>query len=196
MILNEEAIMRKITDRMLSGKPYFAHGAVGGFIDNMEMNMNRTQTNAVFTAVVSIIVMGIMVVLTACTENGYEGLVQATKKGDIETVKRLLDSGASANTVDNKHHASLLMWAAHEGHTDMIELLIESGADINANAPNGETALWFAAQKGQLEALKMLVHYNADINVTGWEGATALEVARKNGHQKIVDYLTDAGADG
>lgn len=157
--------------------------------------MNRRQTKLVLPVAVPIIIVA-AIVLVACAGNTSEALVQATKNGDIATVERLLEGGADVEAKDSKYHSSLLMWAAHEGHTDIMDLLIQNGATIDTKKPTGETALWFAAQKGQLEALKILVHHGADINVIGWKGATALEVAQKYGHQEIVDYLRDAGAGG
>ena len=157
--------------------------------------MIRRQINYVFSAAVSIFIVT-AVLLAACASHTGEELVQATKKGDTETVKRLLEAGVDVNTEDSKHHSSVLMWAAHEGHTDIMDLLIQNGASVDIRKPSGETALWFAAQKGHLEALKILAHHGADVNVIGWEGTTALEVARKNGHQEIIDYLREVGADG
>jgi len=166
-----------------------------GIVENEGQSMNCRQTNTVFPAAVSVIIIA-AIALVACAGNTSEELVLATKAGDIKTVKKLLGGGADVNAKDNKHHASLLMWAAHEGHTEVMNLLIQKGANIDTKKTTGETALWFAAQKGQLESLRILVHHDADVNVVGWKGATALEVARKNGHQEIVDYLRDAGAGG
>lgn len=141
-------------------------------------------------------VIAVTIMLLSCVGDNTENLAQAAKRGDLESVSRLLASGADVDTEDSKQHATALMWAAHEGHSGIVELLIEHGASINKRKPTGETALWFAAQQGRLEALKMLVRHGADSTIPGWGGATALEVARNKGRQEIVDYLRQAETDG
>jgi len=157
--------------------------------------MKRRLTINISPAAVTIFCFTV-IVLVACAADYSDELVQATKKGEIETVKRLLDNGADVETRDSKFNSSLLMWAAHEGHADILELLIQKGAIIDASKQDGQTALWFAAEKGQMETLEILVRNGADVNVIGWEGDSALEVARKYGHQEVVDYLQNAGAGG
>ena len=134
--------------------------------------------------------------LVSCAGDNTENLALAAKRGDLKTVSSLLESGVDVDTEDDKQHATALMWAAHEGHSDVVLLLIEQGAGINKRKSTGETALWFAAQQGRFEAVKVLVQRGADINIPGWESASALEVARKKGHLDIVDYLHQAGAGG
>ncbi len=138
-----------------------------------------------------------IIMLASCAgESSTETLPQAAKQGELKTVIRLLENGSGVDTEDEKLHATALMWAAHEGHPDIVKLLIEHGASINKRKKSGETALWFAAQQGRFESLKVLVKNGADINIPGWKGASALEIARKKGHQEIVAYLRQAGADG
>ena len=134
--------------------------------------------------------------LVSCAGDNAENLADVAKRGDLEAVGRLLESGVDVDTEDNKHHATALMWAAHEGHPDIVRLLIEHGAEINKRKATSETALWFAAQKGQLEAMKVLVQHGADVNIIDREDGSALDIARNNGHLEIVDYLRQAGADG
>lgn len=147
-----------------------------------------------FSAAWVVIITALM--LVSCADDNAENLALVAKRGDLEAVVRLLESGVNVDTEDNKHHATALMWAAHEGYPDIVRLLIEHGAEIDKRKATNETALWFAAQKGHLEAVKVLVQHGADINIIGWEDGSALDIARKNGHLEIADYLRQAGADG
>ena len=134
--------------------------------------------------------------LVSCAGGSAENLAEVAKRGDLEAVSRLLESGVDVDMEDNKPHATALMWAAHEGYPDIVRLLIEHGAEIDKRKVTSETALCFAAQQGWIEAIKVLVQHGADVNISGWQGASALEAARKKGHQEVEDYLRQAGADG
>jgi ankyrin repeat protein len=112
------------------------------------------------------------------------------RKGDIEKVKELIGKGANIDSRDKKHNATALMWAAHEGHIEILNYLIANRAAIEASKPTGQTSLWFAAQKGQLEAAEILIKNGANVNVVTKEGVTALMIAKQNSHQEIVTLLS------
>jgi ankyrin repeat protein len=57
-----------------------------------------------------------------------------------------------------------LMAAAYNGHTKIVSLLIESGADINAKDYLGRTALLYASGKKHVEAENLLIANGADVN--------------------------------
>ena len=48
------------------------------------------------------------------------------------------------------------MYASHEGHLEVVELLIEAEADVNAQANNGYTALKYALENGHTEVAQIL----------------------------------------
>jgi ankyrin repeat protein len=59
-----------------------------------------------------------------------------------------------------------LLWAADMGHLDVIQLLIETGADANLRDENGLTALLWASDRGHVDCVKALVRGGADLNST------------------------------
>ena len=64
----------------------------------------------------------------------------ASRTGNVEAMKVLLDHGADANAKETLRGTTPLMWAADEGHSAAIQLLIQRGADIQARsnpAPRG-----------------------------------------------------------
>ena len=64
----------------------------------------------------------------------------ASRTGNVEAMKVLLDHGADVNAKETLRGTTPLMWAADEGHAAAVQFLIEHGADINARsdpAPRG-----------------------------------------------------------
>ena len=76
----------------------------------------------------------------------------------------------------------------------MIRYLIAKGADKDALAPNGYTALMMTARSGHTDAAKALLIEDVDINVRGPDGQTALRIARQRKHGELAELLTRAGA--
>ena len=73
-------------------------------------------------------------------------LLTASAKGDIETVKAIIQSGGDPNTED-KDKISALMYASRKNQVAIVEYLISQGAEINKVENDGWTALMFAAKK-------------------------------------------------
>jgi len=80
---------------------------------------------------------------------------------------------------------------------EMMKVLIDAGADVNADAKAGFTPLMWAAKSGKAEAVKMLLAAKADVNKTDIAHHSALASAAmaKNGNGEIVKMLAAAGAD-
>ena len=62
-------------------------------------------------------------------------LLTASAKGDIETVKAIIQSGGDPNTED-KDKISALMYASRKNQVEIIEYLISQGADYKAECTN------------------------------------------------------------
>lgn len=91
---------------------------------------------------------------------------------------------------------SPLHWAAREGHTEAVGLLISSGADLNAKGPKGWTPLFLALSKGSGDLIAMLLAQGADANVRcGTWGETPLRHAAHEGLTNMVRPLLAGGSD-
>ena len=88
-----------------------------------------------------------------------------------------------------------LMHAARDGHTEVVKLLIDNGADLNHKNNGGVTALRTAAREGRTEVVKLLIDNGADQNIKDVDGWTALMYAAWNGSTEVVKLLIDNGAD-
>jgi len=114
----------------------------------------------------------------------------AARSGDVKKVKALLESGADGCD------KFALLWAAEEGHDQVVAELIKAGADVNSrSAAGGPCALSLAAQNGHLQVVHMLVEAGADVDARAIQGWTPLMKAAYFGHDEIAQYLIEAGAE-
>ncbi|KAF7130889.1 hypothetical protein CNMCM5793_003759 [Aspergillus hiratsukae] len=119
-------------------------------------------------------------------------LTLAAKQGKADLVKELL----SAIDLDSKDergrtamYDNVLRAASAEGHDKIVRLLLEDGADPNAQSGS---ALLAASKEGHDKIVKLLLNQGADPNP---QSGSALLAASKEGHDKIVWLLLFNGAD-
>ena len=128
---------------------------------------------------------------------GRTALIKAAGKGDIGRVKTLLDLNVNTEMKDQLGRTAL-HWAAERRDKDVVELLLEYGADIAAKRDDGSTVLLLlhsSAYGGQWEVVKWLVEHGADVTAKGDGGSTVLHQAANGGHLEVVKWLVEHGAD-
>ena len=91
-------------------------------------------------------------------------------------------------------HSQDLIGAIRRGDTAAVQVLIEAGADVNAEDNYGQTALIVATALGHTDAVRALIEAGADVNARSKQGATALMVAQGAGQNEVVGILKKAGA--
>ena len=72
---------------------------------------------------------------------------------------------------------------------EIIDLLVKSGANVNAQDAEGFTPLHMAAIHGNLKIVKKLVDLDADVNIVTTDGKNAAELAHLNEEMEIEEYL-------
>lgn len=87
-----------------------------------------------------------------------------------------------------------LMRASHKGDVDMVGLLIQAGARLNARNADGNNALWLACVGGSADAIDVLTKAGIEINNQNDNGATPLMYAASAGKAEIVRCLLERGA--
>jgi ankyrin repeat protein len=136
-------------------------------------------------------------------------LMAAARTGSLDTVKMLLEAGAGVDAADAYQQQTPLMWAAAEGHAEVITTLVAAGADPNRKGrvntiterrnsdfpTGGFTALMFASREGHEAAVRALVAGGADPRTVNGDGVTAMSIAIVNDRFDLAKTMLDLGAD-
>ncbi len=146
----------------------------------------------------------------ATLPGGETMLMTAARTGKVDAVRVLLTRGANVHAKEPRRGQDALMWATAEGHVQVIEALIEAGADFRTPLDSGFTPLLFAVRQGRIPAVKALLKAGADVNEVVKvkanpklpegerslrSGTTPLHLAVANGHLELAAELLEAGAD-
>lgn len=83
-------------------------------------------------------------------------LISAAKNGDFESAFILLQNDCSTSIRD-KDNATPLYWSACHGYTNICELLIQAGSDVNARVTWGSTPMHAAADRSHNSVIEVLI---------------------------------------
>uniref|UniRef100_A0A1Y1NC46 RING-type E3 ubiquitin transferase n=1 Tax=Photinus pyralis TaxID=7054 RepID=A0A1Y1NC46_PHOPY len=129
------------------------------------------------------------------TNSTADQLVRAAAQGQLETVQRLLEDVPRGMVDMRSGGKTSLQVAAHQGHVQVVKLLLRNGAAVNASDSDGDTCLHYAAFGNQSEVLELLIQNRADLNTSNRSGCTALHIAAHKQPARCVQILLAAGAD-
>jgi ankyrin repeat protein len=127
----------------------------------------------------------------------------------VPAVRLLLARGVDVNAAETYQQTTALMWAAAENHLDIVDLLIEAGADVNRQAyvtslkdrknadhpSGGFTPLMWAARAGNEAMVRRLVTRGANVNLKNGDNASAAMIAIYNDHLDVAATLVELGSD-
>lgn len=88
-----------------------------------------------------------------------------------------------------------LHWAANLGNTNFGSILLQHGANPNAQTRNGDTPLHFCAEKGNIEFIQLLLSHGADRTLRNQDptnkkgGSTPYDTAKKFRNKKCAQLL-------
>lgn len=129
---------------------------------------------------------------------GVSPLAIAARHGNAAIIEQLMKAGADPN--DTLHYINAdetpLMHAARSGKVDAVNLLLVSGAQVNARESwNGQTALHWAAAEGHGAVVEALIAGGADIRHPSNARSTPFMFAVRKGDMRTVKAFLAAGAD-
>jgi ankyrin repeat protein len=173
-----------------------------------DMKKTEKQDNSKIAYLYLLIAAGLILIPLLLIWHGTpdDRLLKAVKRCDRSAAQRELENGANVNVKttedDMVDKAPILFIAARNGCAEIVQLLLDSKADINAQAAGrlypGWTALLAATEKGHTNIVQILLEHGANVNVTIAEGDkkgwTALKCAEAASHADIVRLLKAAGA--
>uniref|UniRef100_A0A6I8PI05 Ankyrin repeat domain-containing protein 17 n=1 Tax=Ornithorhynchus anatinus TaxID=9258 RepID=A0A6I8PI05_ORNAN len=129
-------------------------------------------------------------------------LMEAAQEGHLELVKYLLAAGCILTTICSNVHATTatgdtaLTYACENGHTDVADVLLQAGADLEHESEGGRTPLMKAARAGHVCTVQFLISKGANVNrTTANNDHTVLSLACAGGHLAVVELLLAHGAD-
>jgi ankyrin repeat protein len=119
----------------------------------------------------------------------------ACKVGNVKMLKQHLENGISVY-IDHPMHPSLGAIAIGENNPEALQILIDSGLDINHSLNRfGETLLLRAISEDRMSVIESLLKWGANVNLADENGITPLIAASTNGNIKVIELLVEHGAD-
>lgn len=118
-------------------------------------------------------------------------LTNAVFFNNPDAVKMLLEYGANVNGGNDFTYGDPIIVAAENGYLDIMEILIDYGADVNCEYVTGLTPLIAAIMNGWIDCVKCLVNNGANLDIT-YCNESILEVAKNTYSDRIFQYISEA----
>ena len=170
-----------INARATSGSTAFQYAAQNHHIDSLKLLHTRGAD------------------VNTINRNGFSPLGVAIVNRDEQVVRLLLDYGADPNV--KLAGSPLIIEALRNDSAEILQMLIEKGADVNATREEyGDTPLMYAVAPQQMEAIKLLLSRGADIRAKDFSGKNVLHSLLCNNYSKpentqLLELLLDNNAD-
>lgn len=123
---------------------------------------------------------------------------EAAERGDLEKVQAIVAGDpAAVNARDEKVGWTPLLFAAFMGHAEVVEFLLDHGAEVNARSDRGWSALHQSALSGHGgvdRVAALLLARGANVDAVNNDGDTPLIVAARHDHRATALVLLEGGA--
>lgn len=130
-----------------------------------------------------------------CPDKRASLLHVISEHGILSAVGALLGQEAiDVDSLDSKKRIPL-SHAAENGHAEVVQALLDSGADPNCKDRKGRTALWYAIWNGHAEVVQLLLERDVDSNNTEKNVRMSLWFAARKGYEEVVKVILKKGFD-
>ncbi|XP_048242829.1 ankyrin repeat domain-containing protein 17-like [Haliotis rufescens] len=134
--------------------------------------------------------------LSPVSSNNNNILHEACVGGDVSIVNYIISKGVVAINSRGKYDRTPVMVAAEFGHTNVLELLVREGGDVNVRSSEGNTILHAACLGGHVSMVcHVLSTTRVNVNARGKKGRSPLMLAAWMGHQEVFELLVSVGSD-
>uniref|UniRef100_A0A8B9LNC0 E3 ubiquitin-protein ligase MIB2 n=1 Tax=Astyanax mexicanus TaxID=7994 RepID=A0A8B9LNC0_ASTMX len=133
--------------------------------------------------------------LSQSTEQDNPGrLVIEAAHGSATKVRELVQKHPDKVDIKNQGKTALQV-AAHQGHMEVVKVLLQANSSIEAKDEDGDAALHYTAFGNQAEIARLLLSKGANVNLLNNSMCTALHIAVNKGFTDVVRVLTEHSAD-
>ncbi|KAI1787384.1 palmitoyltransferase AKR1 [Ganoderma leucocontextum] len=128
--------------------------------------------------------------LQTVEEPEQSNIFVAAQRGDVETLRHLIESGKGHATDRDEQNITPLHWAAINAQVAACRFLLEQGAEVDALGGDlVATPMQWAARNGYLYVIQLLIAHNADPNITDAQGYNALHLVTHSSSIMALLYL-------
>jgi ankyrin repeat protein len=122
------------------------------------------------------------------TNNGNCALLSASKFGNFDLIRILIDLKANLNL---KFHdgTTALMRASYYNYANIVGILLEHGASVNDTNKRNETPVYIASFRGNYDIVRVLIDHGANIDLEDIDGDTPLAVACYENRTNVISLL-------
>ena len=123
-------------------------------------------------------------------------LFKALEKRNFNAAAALIDSGANLSpTCEFNHRCQPLATASMEGDLELMEFLIDQGADLDGSNAHYDVPLIYALSYGHIEAAELLIEAGANVNLPNAFGISPFIGATAGGNNELIMLMIEKGAD-
>jgi ankyrin repeat protein len=142
--------------------------------------------------------MKIFYILLVLLSNAYafsqEDTFSLVRSGDLDKLSSVLKSEPDLIDLPNKDGFTMLILAAYKGHDEIVDFLLNVGANVNYNSEMG-TALTAAVFRGNYKMSQNLLNNKANPNLTDLKGVTPLMYAIQFKNKDLIKLLLKYNSD-
>jgi len=121
--------------------------------------------------------------------DGLTPMLYAVQRNKYDWAQILIDTGADVNLPAQTTHVTPLHVAAFKGNLNMMKLLLDAGANVDAVDCKNSTPLHYAALEGKPEAAMLLLVEGVNCEIADGAGFTPLHIAAQKNNDQIVKLL-------